>query len=73
MVVVPGTYTEVEERVTLSPWSLLTAVPRALGAAQMIIFFLFIVGGTIAVLRATGMIDAVLGAILRRIGHSPLA
>jgi uncharacterized ion transporter superfamily protein YfcC len=73
MVVVPGTYTEVDQRVTLSPWSLLTAVPRALGAAQMIIFFLFIVGGTIAVLRATGMIDAVLGAILRKIGHSPLA
>jgi len=73
MVVVPGTYAEVDQRVTLSPWSLLTAVPRALGAAQMIIFFLFIVGGTIAVLRATGMIDAVLGAILRKIGHSPLA
>jgi uncharacterized ion transporter superfamily protein YfcC len=73
MVVVPGSYTHVEARVNLSPWSLLTAVPRALGAAQMIIFFLFIVGGTIAVLRATGMIDAVLGAILRRIGHSPIA
>jgi uncharacterized ion transporter superfamily protein YfcC len=72
MVVVPGSYTAVDERVTLPPWSLLTAVPRALGAAQLIIFFLFIVGGTIAVLRATGMIDAVLGAILRRIGHSPL-
>lgn len=73
VVVVPGTYAEVDERVNLSPWSLLTSVPRALGAAQMIIFFLFIVGGTIAVLRATGMIDAVLGAILRKIGHSPIA
>jgi uncharacterized ion transporter superfamily protein YfcC len=52
---------------------LLTAIPRALGAAQLIIFFLFIVGGAIAVLRATGTIDAVLGAILRAIGHSPLA
>jgi uncharacterized ion transporter superfamily protein YfcC len=73
MVVVPGSYAEADERVRLSPWSLLTAVPRALGAAQMIIFFLFIVGGTIAVLRATGMIDAVLGVILRRIGHSPIS
>jgi uncharacterized ion transporter superfamily protein YfcC len=71
-VVVPGTYTPTDDRVVLSPWSLLTSVPRALGAAQMIIFFLFIVGGTIAVLRATGMIDAVLGAILRKIGHSPI-
>jgi uncharacterized ion transporter superfamily protein YfcC len=39
--------------------------------AQIIIFFLLIVGGAIAVLRATGTIDALLGAILRRIGHSP--
>jgi uncharacterized ion transporter superfamily protein YfcC len=69
--VVPGTYTLVPERVTLLPWHLLTAVPRAMADAQVIIFFLLIVGGAIAVLRATGTIDALLGAILRRIGHSP--
>jgi uncharacterized ion transporter superfamily protein YfcC len=33
MVVVPGSYTETDDRVTLPPWALLTAVPRALGAA----------------------------------------
>jgi uncharacterized ion transporter superfamily protein YfcC len=69
--VVPDTYTVVPERVTLLPWHLLTAVPRAMADAQVIIFFLLIVGGAIAVLRATGTIDALLGAILRRIGHSP--
>jgi uncharacterized ion transporter superfamily protein YfcC len=69
--VVPGTYTTVDDRVTLSPWSLLTAVPRAMADAQAIIFFLLIVGGAIAVLRATGTIDAALGWTLRRIGHSP--
>jgi uncharacterized ion transporter superfamily protein YfcC len=69
--VVPGTYTLAPERVTLLPWHLLTAVPRAMADAQVIIFFLLIVGGAIAVLRATGTIDALLGAILRRIGHSP--
>jgi uncharacterized ion transporter superfamily protein YfcC len=69
--VVPGTYTETDDRVTLSPWSLLTAVPRAMADAQAIIFFLLIVGGAIAVLRATGTIDALLGWTLRRIGHSP--
>jgi uncharacterized ion transporter superfamily protein YfcC len=69
--VVPGTYAEVEQRVQLSPLSLFTVVPRALAAAQDIIFFVLIVGGAIAVLRATGVIDALLGAILRRIGHSP--
>jgi uncharacterized ion transporter superfamily protein YfcC len=69
--VVPGTYTQLDERVTLPPWELLTAVPRAMADAQGIIFFLLIVGGAISVLRATGTIDALLGWILRRIGHSP--
>lgn len=71
MLAVPGTYTVSAERVTLMPWALLTAVPRAMADAQAIIFFLMIVGGAIAVLRATGMIDAVLGVILRTVGHSP--
>jgi uncharacterized ion transporter superfamily protein YfcC len=71
VLVVPGTYAEVEERVRLSPVALLTVVPRALEAAQDIIFFVLLVGGAISVLRATGMIDAMLGATLRRIGHSP--
>jgi uncharacterized ion transporter superfamily protein YfcC len=71
LLVVPGTYTQLEERVTLPPWALLTAVPRAMADAQAIIFFLLIVGGAIAVLRATGTIDAALGWVLRRIGHSP--
>ena len=69
--VVPGSYTVAEERVWLPPWALFTAVPRALADAQVIIFFLLIVGGTIAVLRETGALDAMLGAILRAIGHSP--
>ncbi|MDH5823866.1 AbgT family transporter [Luteimonas sp. RD2P54] len=69
--VVPGTYAEVEERTVLSPLALFTVVPRALAAAQDIIFFVLIVGGAIAVLRASGLIDAVLGWILKRVGHSP--
>jgi uncharacterized ion transporter superfamily protein YfcC len=70
--VVPGTYAVAEERVTLSPAALFTVVPRAMAAAQDIIFFLLIVGGAISVLRATGTIDALLGWLLRRIGHSPV-
>ncbi|MFN3596528.1 MAG: YfcC family protein [Rubricoccaceae bacterium] len=71
MVVVPGSYAPAAERVALPVWALFTAVPRAMADAQAIIFFLLIVGGAIAVLRATGTIDALLGALLRRIGHSP--
>lgn len=71
MMVVPGTYQVHEQRVWLSPLALFTAVPRSLADAQAIIFFLLIVGGAISVLRATGMIDAVLGRLLKLIGHSP--
>lgn len=71
MMVVPGTYSVHEERVVLSPLALFTAIPRSLAFAQDIIFFLLIVGGAISVLRATGMIDAVLGRLLQWIGHSP--
>jgi uncharacterized ion transporter superfamily protein YfcC len=70
-VVVPGTFATVADAPRLMPWTLLTVVPRALSDAQDIIFFVLIVGGTIRVLRATGTIDALLGAVLRRIGHSP--
>lgn len=71
--VVPGTYEvkDPSQRTLLPIWSLLTSIPRALGEAQDIIFFLFIVGGAIGVLRATGTIDALLGAALKKIGHKP--
>lgn len=71
MMVIPGSYQVHDDRVWLSPAALFTSVPRALADAQAIIFFLLIVGGAIAVLRATGVIDAVLGWLLRRIGHNP--
>ena len=69
--VLPGTYATVEDAPRLMPWELLTVVPRALADAQDIIFFVLIVGGAIRVLRATGTIDAMLGAVLRRVGHNP--
>lgn len=71
MMVVPGTYAVHAERVWLSPAALFTSVPRALADAQAIIFFLLIVGGAIAVLRATGLIDALLGWLLRTLGGHP--
>ena len=70
-VVVPGTYQHAGERSMLSPLTLFTVVPRAMAASQDIIFFVLIVGGALAVLRASGLIDAVLGWTLKRVGHSP--
>ncbi len=70
-VVVPGTYEVLEVQPRLSPAALFTAIPRALADAQGIIFFLFLIGGSLAVIRATGAIDAALGKILKRFGHRP--
>ncbi len=72
-VVVPGTFQVSAERDLLSPLELFTAVPRAFAAAQDIIFFLFIIGGVLAVIRATGTIDALLGRLLERFSSRPTA
>ena len=67
-VVLPGTYTEHAERTWLAPWTLLTVIPHALADAQGIIFFVFIIGGVLAVVRSTGAFDALIGRILERVG-----
>lgn len=69
--VIPGTYTLSESRNYLTPWDFLTAIPRALAAAQDVIFFVFIVGGVLSIARATGTIDALIGRLLERFGHKP--
>ncbi|MGY6588221.1 MAG: YfcC family protein [Wenzhouxiangella sp.] len=68
--VVPGTYSVLEEAPRLSPAALLTVVPRALADAQGIIFFVLLVGGAIAVLRQTGAIDALLAVLIQRFGKT---
>jgi len=69
--VVPNTFELLDEGVVLNPISLFTAVPRAFAAAQDIIFFLFIIGGVMAVIRKTGAIDALLGRLLENLGSRP--
>jgi len=69
--VVPGTFTEVDDKEMLSPLSLFTVVPRALADAQGIIFFVLIIGGALAVVRETGAIDALLGKMIKRYGDRP--
>ena len=70
-VVLPGTFQVAEEREVMGPWELLTAIPRAFADSQDIIFFLFIIGGVLAVIRATGAIDAALGKLLGVFGQRP--
>lgn len=71
--VVPGSYEPVaaDERVILSPWHALAAVPKGLEAAQEIVFLVFLVGGVIAVLRETGAIDAFLHTAVAKLSRSP--
>jgi uncharacterized ion transporter superfamily protein YfcC len=72
-VVVPGTFEVSAERTWVTPWDFFRAIPRAFAAAQDIIFFLFIIGGVLAVIRASGTIDALLGRLLERFGTRPAA
>jgi uncharacterized ion transporter superfamily protein YfcC len=72
MQVVSGSYRVTPGVEPPSPLAVFTAVPRGLEAAAEIIFFIFIIGGTFALLRATGAIDAMLDAALRGLGHKPL-
>lgn len=69
--VVAGTYALTESQIRLTPMDFLVAIPRALAAAQDVIFFIFIVGGVLSIARATGTIDALIGRLLERFGHKP--
>jgi len=71
LTVVPGTYEQLDKRQWLKPWELFTVLPRAFADAQGIIFFVFIIGGALAVIKSTGMIDAALGKMLEKFGHTP--
>ena len=69
--VVPGSYTPLEEAPLLPPLTFLTQIPPGFAAAHEIIFFVFIIGGALALLRRSGAIDGFLGLVLRRLGHRP--
>lgn len=70
-VVVPGSFETIDDKEYLPVTSLFTAVPRAFADAQGIIFFVLIIGGSLAVIRETGAIDALLGKILNAFGDQP--
>ncbi|WP_100657974.1 YfcC family protein [Alteromonas flava] len=69
--VIAGTYAVTDVQVRLTPFDFFVAIPRALAAAQDVIFFVFIVGGVLAIARATGTIDALIGHLLERFGSKP--
>ena len=70
-VVIPDSYKEHSEPSLLSMWSLFTILPKAFADSQGIIFFVFIIGGALAVIKSTGVIDAFLGKLLEKFSKRP--
>lgn len=68
-IVVPGTF-ELVEKTYLTPFDFLLAIPAGLIDASTIIFYIFILGGAFGVIRATGAIDAGIGALVERLGKA---
>jgi uncharacterized ion transporter superfamily protein YfcC len=71
MQVVPGSFHLTPDVPMVSPFASLTAIPKGFSGAHEIIFFVFIIGGLFAVLRATGSLDAGMASLLRRWGDKP--
>ncbi|MCY4074457.1 MAG: TIGR00366 family protein [Acidobacteria bacterium] len=68
--VVEGSYRPVDAE-ALPPLAFLTSIPAGLAAAQEIIFFVFLVGGVISVVRATGAFDGAISAAIRHLASRP--
>ena len=70
-VVIPGTFESLPDVESPPVSNLFTVIPRGLAAAQGIIFFVFIIGGALAVIRSTGALDAALAKVLNRFAGRP--
>ena len=64
MVVDPDSFTYIDSN-PLGIFDFLSAIPKGLMETAEIIFFIFIVGGSFAVVQATGAIDAGLGKVTK--------
>ena len=64
----PGSFHLTPDTPAVPPFASLTAIPKGFSGAHEIIFFVFIIGGLFAVLRATGSLEAGMASLLRRWG-----
>jgi uncharacterized ion transporter superfamily protein YfcC len=71
MQVVPGSFHLTPDTPAVPLFASLTAIPKGFSGAHEIIFFVFIIGGLFAVLRATGSLEAGMASLLRRWGDKP--
>ena len=68
--IIEGTYHQLEASEKLPWYAFLLKIPTGLEKGADIIFFVFLVGGVIAVFRRTGAIDALIAAAIRQFGGS---
>jgi uncharacterized ion transporter superfamily protein YfcC len=71
MQVVPASFHLTPDTPAVPLFASLTAIPKGFSGAHEIIFFVFIIGGLFAVLRATGSLEAGMASLLRRWGDKP--
>lgn len=70
-VVVPGSYKSVPQN-PVGPGGVLMSIPQGLMEAGEIVFFIFLAGGALTVIEATGAISNFLNHIMWRFGGRPL-
>lgn len=70
MLVVPGSYHPVS-RAPVGPWGVLLAIPQGMASAATVIFYVFLAGGALTVVEATGAIGRTLDVVMARFGHRP--
>ena len=68
--VVPGSYAPVPPT-PVGPWGVLLSVPQGLGGAAAVIFYVFLAGGALTIVEATGAIGNTLDAVVGKFGHRP--
>ena len=68
--VVPGSYERVPAT-PVGPWGVLLSIPQGLSGAAAVIFYVFLAGGALTIVEATGAIGNTLDLVVRRFGHRP--
>lgn len=56
----------------VSVWRIVTSIPSGLAKQASIIFFLLLVGGSVQIISAAGVIDASLGSLVKKLGNKDL-
>lgn len=69
LMVVPDTFQTIA-KTFISPFDIVTAIPRGMQEAAQIVFYIFLVGGAFGVIRATGAIDAGINRLVQKIGKN---